>query len=111
MNNPPRWLAACFSLALMAATSGFGAPPPPDLVVVISVDQMRADYLDRFAPYFGEGGFNRLTRQGLNFTDNHYRHAVTKTGPGHAVILTGVHADQHGIVGNEWRLRTWPALE
>ncbi|MDI1250882.1 MAG: alkaline phosphatase family protein, partial [Lacunisphaera sp.] len=78
---------------------------------MISVDQMRADYLDRFAPYFGEGGFNRLTRQGLNFTDNHYRHAVTKTGPGHAVILTGVHADQHGIVGNEWRLRTWPALE
>lgn len=111
MMHPPRWPSACFSLALLAGTAGFGAPPPPDLVVVISVDQMRADYLDRFAPYFGDGGFNRLSRQGLVFTDNHYRHAVTKTGPGHAVILTGVHADQHGIVANEWRLRTWPALE
>lgn len=107
----PRWQWACCGLVLLAGTIGFSASPAPNLVVVISVDQMRADYLDRFAPYFGEGGFNRLTRQGLKFTDNHYRHAVTKTGPGHAVMLTGVHADRHGIIGNEWRLRTWPALE
>jgi len=111
MMHLSRRQSACFSLVLMAGTLAFGATPPPALVVVISVDQMRADYLDRFAPYFGEGGFNRLTRQGLVFTDNHYRHAVTKTGPGHAVILTGVHAEQNGIVANEWRLRTWPALE
>lgn len=111
MMRSPRWQSACYGLVLLAGLSGFGASPSPNLVVVISVDQMRADYLDRFAPYFGEGGFNRLTRQGLKFTDNHYRHAVTKTGPGHAVILTGVHADQHGIVGNEWRLRAWPVLE
>lgn len=112
MMRAPRWQSACYGLVLLAGTTiGFGAPPSPNLVVVISVDQMRADYLDRFAPYFGEGGFNRLTRQGLNFPDNHYRHAVTKTGPGHAVMLTGVHADRHGIIGNEWRLRTWPGLE
>jgi len=111
MMRSPRWQWAFYGLVLLAGTIGFGASPSPNLVVVISVDQMRADYLDRFAPYFGEGGFNRLTRQGLKFTDNHYRHAVTKTGPGHAVMLTGVHADRHGIIGNEWRLRAWPALE
>ncbi len=76
--------------------------PPPRLAVVISVDQMRADYLERFRPYFGEGGFKRLTDQGAWFQDCHYQHAVTKTAPGHATILSGVHANVHGIVANDW---------
>lgn len=94
------------SLAVRAAD----VPPLPRLAVVISVDQMRADFLDRFGPHFGEGGFRRFM-DGLIFTDCHYRHAVTKTGPGHAVMMTGVHANRHGIIANDWRLRTWPVLE
>ena len=79
---------------------------PPRLAVVISVDQMRADYLVRFRPYFGEGGFKRLLEQGADFQNCHYRHSVTKTAPGHATILSGVHANVHGIVANEWLDRT-----
>ena len=83
----------------------------PRLAVVISVDQMRADYLERYAPLYGEGGLKRFLAQGTVFTNGHYRHGVTKTGPGHAVILSGVHANVHGIVANEWRVRAWPVLE
>jgi hypothetical protein len=91
----------------MAAT-----PPGPRLAVVISIDQFRYDYLDRFAPYFGEDGFKRLRTGGTNFEENHYRHAVTKTAPGHATILSGVHAEVHGIIGNEWINRdTWRMME
>src|SRR5258708_36391514 len=86
-------------------------PERPRLAVVISIEQMRAAYLERFAPYFGEGGFKRFTAQGLVFTDCHHRHGITTTGPGHATILSGVHANQHGIVANDWRLREWPGLE
>ncbi len=96
---------------LLVLKVGAEATPPPRLVVVISVDQMRADYLERFRPYFGSGGFNLLLEQGANFTDCHYRHAITKTGPGHAVILSGVHANIHGIIANEWLLREWPVPE
>lgn len=74
----------------------------PALVVVISLDQFRNDYLDRFRPYFGPDGFNLFLQHGAVFADCHYRHSNTKTGPGHAVMLTGVHADLHGIIGNEW---------
>jgi predicted AlkP superfamily pyrophosphatase or phosphodiesterase len=102
--------AFVMGVALLAGAAVSGASPAPNLVVVISIDQMRADYLDRFAPHFGDGGFNRLVRQGLNFADCHYRHAVTKTGPGHAVMLTGVHANLNGIIANDWLLRSWPAL-
>lgn len=74
----------------------------PRLAVIIAVDQLRADYLTRFASYFGEGGFRRFTREGTAFSDNHYRFAVTKTAAGHATISTGVNPFVHGIVANEW---------
>lgn len=77
-------------------------PSPPSLVVAISIDQFRHDYLERFAAYFGPDGFRRLQEQGADFVDCHYRHSITYTGPGHAVILTGVHANVGGIIANEW---------
>ena len=76
--------------------------PVPRLAVVISVDQMRADYLVKFRPYFGEGGFKRLEEGGAVYQNCFYRHAVTKTAPGHATILSGVNARVHGVIANEW---------
>ena len=57
----------------------------PSLIVVISVDQMRYDYLERFAPWFSTGGFNRFLKSGATFPNTHYLHAVTFTGPSAAV--------------------------
>jgi len=111
MTKKSSFLRAHFFGLVLLASVGAQQTPPPRLVVVISVDQLRADYLERFRPYFGPGGFNLLLEQGANFTDCHYRHAVTKTGPGHALMLSGVHANVHGIVGNEWLVRAWPAPE
>jgi hypothetical protein len=74
----------------------------PRLAVIISVDQMRADYLTRFEPFFGLGGFRRMMEGGAWFEECRYRHAVTKTAVGHATISTGVYGNVHGIVGNEW---------
>ena len=93
-------------LALLIATQAAGESTPPRLAVVISVDQMRADYLVRFRPYFGEGGFKRLLEGGADYQNCHYQHSVTKTAPGHATIMSGVHADVHGVIGNEWLDRT-----
>jgi predicted AlkP superfamily pyrophosphatase or phosphodiesterase len=74
----------------------------PKLVVVIVIDQFRPDYLQRFGPYFGNGGFNLFLRRGANFTEAEYKHAVTFTCPGHAVVLTGTYANVNGIVSNQW---------
>jgi predicted AlkP superfamily pyrophosphatase or phosphodiesterase len=71
-------------------------------VLVLTIDQFRGDYLERFRGHFVPGGFRRLLEQGASFTDCRYRHAVTKTACGHAVVLTGVHANEHGIVNNAW---------
>ena len=76
-------------------------PTDPRLVLVLSIDQMRYDYLARFDDLY-EGGFRTLIDAGAVFTNARYRHAVTETGPGHAVILSGRHPSSSGIIGNSW---------
>lgn len=76
-------------------------PDRPRLILVLSIDQMRADYTTRFDELF-EGGFRRLLDDGAVFTNAMYRHASTETGPGHSVILSGRHPSSSGIVGNSW---------
>jgi predicted AlkP superfamily pyrophosphatase or phosphodiesterase len=81
-----------------------GARPP--LVVGITVDQMRADYLVRYWDDFGEGGFKRMVGEGFVCADHHFGYAPTYTGPGHASIFTGTTPQFHGIIGNNWYERS-----
>ncbi len=77
--------------------------PRPKLVVLVVVDQMRADVIDRFANTWpSEQGFRWLARAGQRFDQAFVGHALTKTAPGHASIATGVHPARHGVVLNHW---------
>src|SRR5262245_1620402 len=76
-------------------------PARPKLVLVLSIDQMRFDYLTRFAPLY-KGGLKTLLSRGAVFSEANYRHSATETGPGHSVILTGRHPSHSGIVANDW---------
>jgi hypothetical protein len=74
----------------------------PRLVIVIVVDQFRADYLDRYRADFKGRGFRLFLDKGAYFEDCYYDYANTKTAPGHATIGTGAYTDGHGISSNEW---------
>ena len=76
-------------------------PVPVKLVLVLAIDQMRFDYLTRFAPLY-TGGLKTLLERGAVFTNARYRHSATETGPGHSVILSGRHPRHSGIVANDW---------
>jgi predicted AlkP superfamily pyrophosphatase or phosphodiesterase len=76
--------------------------PPPKLLVLVVFDQMRGDYLLRWHDLFCPDGFLRLEREGTWFTNCHYAHGITTTGPGHASLLTGCSAERHGIISNDW---------
>jgi predicted AlkP superfamily pyrophosphatase or phosphodiesterase len=79
--------------------------PEPRLLVMISVDQLRADLLDRFAPAFA-GGFKRMAEHGYRFTGASHAHAITHTAAGHATLSTGVFPSRSGIVANDWQQRS-----
>lgn len=98
-------LKRIFLIALLLASALDAAAAP---VVVISIDQFRYDYLTRFAPWFGERGFRRFEREGARYTNARQRHAVTSTGPGHAVIGSGLLPSQNGIIANRWLERDAP---
>jgi predicted AlkP superfamily pyrophosphatase or phosphodiesterase len=78
------------------------AEEKPKLVVVIVLDQVPYEYITRFEPYFGEGGFRYFLKNGANFTNCQYPYAYTKTACGHAAIATGTNPSVNGIVGNAW---------
>ncbi len=78
------------------------APSSPRLIVLLILDQFRQDYLLRFKPFFGRGGFRRFLDEGAVFTSCFYTYVATLTAPGHATLSSGSIPAEHGIVGNEW---------
>ena len=74
----------------------------PKLVVILVVDQFRADYLDRYRADLKGRGFRLFLDHGAYFEDCYYDYANTKTAPGHATLGTGSYTDGHGISSNEW---------
>lgn len=73
----------------------------PKLVVFVAVDQMRADYLERYAALYDKG-FKRLTHQGASFKKAAYPYLNTITCAGHSTLGTGTFPYKHGMVLNQW---------
>lgn len=102
----PRFrIRATAAAAFLAATATAGAQRTapsgnaPTLIVFMAVDQMRADYIDRFQSQL-TGGLARLSRGGAVFTNAYHDHAITETAPGHSVMLSGRFPAHTGIVTN-----------
>jgi predicted AlkP superfamily pyrophosphatase or phosphodiesterase len=74
----------------------------PKLVVGVTVDQMRYEYLQRYYPRFGNDGFKRLMSDGFVLKNVHYNYLPTVTGPGHASIYTGATPATHGVIANDF---------
>jgi hypothetical protein len=105
----PRTLGTLFLTGLMAmsmaAAPAPGASQDVRLIVVMSVDQLRGDLLERYEPVF-TGGLARLLSQGSNFVNATHDHARTETAAGHVTLATGVYPSRHGVVGNSFSVRT-----
>ncbi len=74
----------------------------PKLIVGIIVDQMRYDYLIRFADKYGNRGFKRLMREGYSLENLHFNYIPTYTAVGHTSTYTGTTPFYHGIISNSW---------
>src|SRR2546423_7692481 len=77
------------------------APARPKLVVLLVVDQMRGDYVDKFRGQW-TGGLKRLVEEGAWFRNAAYPYAATETCVGHSTISTGAFPATHGMVANAW---------
>ncbi|MBL0967403.1 MAG: alkaline phosphatase family protein, partial [Blastomonas sp.] len=87
-----RLVAALFALAL--ASPAFAQDAEPPVTILISIDGMRPDYLERgLTPHlteFRQRGVAAAMRPSF----------PSKTFPNHYTIVTGKRPDRNGIVGN-----------
>ncbi len=71
---------------------------PPRAMLLLVLDGMRADYLDRFPAELPT--LTRLRREGAAFHHARVTYAPSITSAGHATIATGTDPRLHGIVTN-----------
>ena len=92
------------ALAAMTSMPSRGQLPVPNerlaLVVLVAVDQLRPDYLDRYHEQF-RGGFRLLRDSAAFFPNGHQEHAMTETAPGHSAMLSGREPAHTGIFSND----------
>ena len=88
------WISGVLLLAL-AACSG---PPKPAIVILVSIDGWRWDYLDRFSPPTLTG----LASKGVR-AEGLIPQFPSKTFPNHYTIVTGLRPANHGIISNNMR--------
>lgn len=95
--------AACTTPRATTALSPDGGSPR--LVVMIIVDQLREPLLERYDDLYA-GGFRRLMDEGHFYVQATHDHANTETAVGHATLATGTYPMHHGIIANEWWVKT-----
>jgi hypothetical protein len=98
-------LTAVLSLTLHpAAARAPQDPGQPRLVVLLMVDQMRADYIPRYADLL-QSGLRRLTTQGAWYQNAAFPYLNTVTCAGHSTAATGSFPYRHGMIMNGWFVR------
>jgi predicted AlkP superfamily pyrophosphatase or phosphodiesterase len=99
-------LCAALTLALTSPFAAQTVQPAarsraPKLIVLISIDQMRGDYIDKFQHQWSKG-LKRLITEGAWFRQADYPYYNNVTCAGHASISTGTVPAVHGMVLNQW---------
>ena len=85
------------TLPLLASAAEL--PQRPNVVLIISDDHAWTDYSLMGHARVQTPNIDRLAREGLTFTRGYVATAICS--PSLATMLTGLHAHQHGITGND----------
>jgi hypothetical protein len=74
----------------------------PRLVVNITIDQLRTDYIEHFSPLYGEEGFRKLLQHGCVYEAASYPFSPIDRASAMATIATGATPHYNNIVGTKW---------
>ena len=88
-------------VALWMAMVGPASAQAPKLIVILVVDQFRADYVTTYGHHWTKG-LRRLFDEGAWFSEAAYPYATTVTCAGHATVATGTFPSTHGMISNSW---------
>ena len=89
-------------LALSATASAQRLQPAPRLVVNITIDQLRTDYIQAFAPLYGPDGFKKLLSEGRVYEAASYDFLPIDRASAVASISSGTTPYYNNIVSSQW---------
>lgn len=87
-------------IAILAVTNLEAQQQVPKLVVCITVDQLRGDYIEYFYNTFGERGFKRLLNEGKVYSNIHFEFSNIDEASAFATLFTGSNPCFNGISSN-----------
>lgn len=97
-----RFLSSLMALMVIAGLEAQNTSEVPSLVVNVIIDQLRTDYLEAFAPLYGENGFLRLMEKGRMYTQAEYPFSSPDRASSIACLMSGTTPYENGIVGERW---------
>lgn len=95
-----RYLALLLAALTSAEMQAFELAPR--LVVNVTIDQLRSDYVDAFNNFYSQYGFKRILAQGLVYDGASYPFFPIDRSSATASISTGTTPFYNGITGNSW---------
>lgn len=93
------------SLITALTFTGLQAQPQistPKIVVGLTVDQLRTDYIEAFSALYGEKGFKRLWKEGRVYRNAEYNFSNLDRASSIAALYTGTVPTVNGITGESW---------
>ncbi|MCL1942967.1 MAG: alkaline phosphatase family protein [Candidatus Azobacteroides sp.] len=91
-------------IAVLSISGAYAQPmkkEAPKLLVGITIDRLRSDYLQLFFDGFGERGFKRLMKEGLVYTDVQFEFPEIDKSSSVSTIYTGANPFYSGIVSDK----------
>ncbi|GAE20498.1 alkaline phosphatase [Bacteroides pyogenes DSM 20611 = JCM 6294] len=95
-------LTSLITALTFTGLQGQSLPAAPKLVVGLTIDQLRTDYLEAFSSLYGEKGFKRLWKEGRVFYNAEYTFSGVDRASAIAAIYTGTTPSVNGIIANQW---------
>ena len=84
------------------STAQNGTRQVPRLVVNITIDQLRSDFLEAYAPLYCSDGFRKLMEQGTVYENASYPMQQTDRASAVSTVITGSVPYFHSIIGQRW---------
>ena len=92
-----RILTSLLAVMAIAGLQAQEVPAVPKLVVGLTIDQLRMDYIEAFSAMYGEQGFKRLWKEGRVYRNAEYDFVDVDKSSSVAAIYTGANPFLNGI--------------
>lgn len=95
-------LTSLLTVLILSSLQAQQTANSPKLVVGVTIDQLRSDYLEAFSALYGEKGFKRIFKDGCVYRNVEYSFDNADRASAIAAIYTGTSPYYNGIIADNW---------